>query len=394
MRAIVFALTFLMSPCAGAQSRSVSHSAWSVSRDQVTVRMFIPSSDVARMVPSGSPPSMEQAAAYVLKHLGVQAAGSACEVIDQGYDIGRINSLAAGAGLLGFEIIFHCSGSAGLVLTNSVLFDRMPQHIDYARIETDRTLTTQLFTAERQTLDLARDIESAGPGAYAALGAEHLLHSAKRLCFLIGLLLLVNKRRDWLAAAAALSCGYLASLVALAAGLVPQAPLVESATGLLVALCAVCWMSARTPSARVPASMAAAALALLALIVARSNSDAAWTLFGAAIFTGALLMAASNRAGLAPAALAVLFGALDGLVLWGDYARLGLGRSFGSSAVLAFDAGALLVELGIMALFYGGMRWWTRSRRQASLNIAAAELAATVLAGFGACWLLIELKGG
>jgi hypothetical protein len=250
-------------------------------------------------------------------------------------------------------------------------------------------------------LDLERRAGPATPGAYALLGAGHIVHSAERVGFLLGLMLLVRRRRDWLIAGAALCCGYLASLLTPACDLIPQMPLVESALGLLVTLCAAHWVSMRMRAPRGLARIIAAALAVLALALASASAlaavgwsgEAAWSLLGAALFSGGLLVASAYRPAVALFVLPLLFAVLDGQVLWGDYTRLHLWRSPGPATLLAFDAGALLVELGIMALLYGGAVWWVRSRRRASFNNVAEELAATALAGLGAFWLLIQIKG-
>jgi hypothetical protein len=378
-------VSILASHAAAAQTRSVSHTVWVVAGDQVSVRIDFPVAEARRI--------NEALAGYLLEHLGVESAGSACEAIDQGYDIGRVNALAAGAGLYGFEIIFHCMHAGPPILKNSVLFDLTPQHIDYARIEVNGSRMTQLFTAQRRAIDLGAVRESAGPASYVSLGADHVLHGVQRLCFLVGLLLLVKMRRDWLFAAAGLACGYAASLLILATDLVPQMPLLESAIGLLVALCAAQWAAEKIREPRLLGLSLGLGLLLLSAAVGRFSGEIAWSLLGAAIFAGSFLVISSRRQSMAMFVLPLLFAGLDGVVLWGDYSRLHLCRVLGSSTLLFFNAGALLAELGIMALFYAASWWWARSRQRAAFNSVAAEIAATALAGFGAFWLLIQLKG-
>jgi hypothetical protein len=58
-----------------------------------------------------------------------------------------------------------------------------------------------------------------------------------------------------------------------------------------------------------------------------------------------------------------------------------------------FNAGSLLMELGIMALLYAATVAWARIRGSTAFNSVAADAAATALAGMGAFWLLIQLKG-
>ena len=384
----------LLSVPAGAATRSVSRSVWVIARDQVTVRVVIPAAEASYTVAPGlPPPSNEKVAAYVLQHLGVETAGSACEAIDQGYDIGRINTLAAGPGLYGYEIIFHCPSAGRPTLKNAMLFERMPQHVDYARIDLEGASITQLFTAQRQQLDLAVNAKSTGAGAYASLGASHVAHSLQRVGFLLGLLLLARGGRDWLTAAAGLLLGYVCSAAILAMHLVPQAPSIESALGLLVALCAVQWMAMRVQQVWRLALILTATLGLLSVAVWRVNGAMAWVLLGSAVFSGSFCIFAARRLDLFLWVLPLLFGVLDGVVLWGDYSRLHLWRELGSSTLMFFNAGSLLMELGIMALLYAATVAWARIRGSTAFNSVAADAAATALAGMGAFWLLIQLKG-
>jgi hypothetical protein len=83
---------------------------------------------------------------------------------------------------------------------------------------------------------------------------------------------------------------------------------------------------------------------------------------------------------------------LDGTVLWGDYSRLHLWRELSLSRLLSFNAGSLLLELGIMAGLCGAAIGWSRVRKSRTFEDVAAEAAVTVLAGLGAFWVLIQLK--
>jgi hypothetical protein len=394
MRAAFWALLFfLISPAAVAEMRSVSRSEWVISNHEVTVRMVIPTDQARYLGSPGLPlPTHEQLSAYVLSHIGVQASGVDCEAIDQGYDLGRINSLAVGTALSGFEIIFHCADASRPVLKNSVLFERTPQHIDYARIEFDGSVTRQVFTAGHQQIDLGNASQPVMSIVYARLGASHIAHSWPRMCFVLGLLLLVRHRGDMLLGTAGLLCGYLAALSLHAAALVPAMPLLESLMGLLVALCAAQWVAQRIGSSRWPAVALAAVLVLLGIAAGRLNGEFAWTIYGAALFSGCWLLLTSSWPRPALFVLPLLFSLLDGLVLWGDYSRLMLWRDLATTALLAFNAGALLMELGIMAVLYGGVVWWKRSRGRTAFNSVAGDLAATALAGLGAFWLVIQLK--
>jgi len=381
------------SATAGAATRSISHSDWLIARDQVTLRIAFPVSEAKYTQPSGQPPpTTEKLAAYVLSHVAVQVQGVVCEPIDQGYDIGRINTLAVGEDLYGFEIIFHCPSSFRPTLKNAFLFARMPQHVDYAHIEVDGSASTQVFTAARQQIDPAVVPTAAGVGVYLGLGASHIVHGFERMCFFLGLMLLARNRRDWLIAALGLTAGYLLSSLLPLTSLVPSTASFESALGLLVMLCAVQWISQRVNRSWRLALALAAVLGMLSVAVWRLHVDAGWLLLGSAIFSSCFALVAARRTGLFAWVLPFLFGLLDGTVLGGDYSRLHLWRELSLSTLLSFNAGSLLLELGIMAALCGAAIGWSRVRKSRAFEDIAAEAAVTALAGLGAFWMLIQLK--
>jgi hypothetical protein len=381
----------LVSQAAPAQSRSVSHSDWLVTRDQVTVREVIPASEARRLKSADLPaPTNEELAAYMLNHLAVMSRGSACEAIDQGYDLGRVNTLAVGPGLYGFEIIFHCRSATPPVLINSVL-EQAFGHIDYAYIEMDGARSQHLFTAGHSLIDLSANPPAAGFSTYATIGMRHVMRSGQSLCFLLGLALLIKSRRDGWMVAGALSGGYAAALLIPAAGWVPRMPALESSIGLLVALCATHWVARRMDFTYRAGISIAAAMALVAMTVWRGMGEIPWTLLGAAALSASLLILSARRPLAALIGLPLSFGLLDGMVLAGDYVRLQLWPEFGVWPQMSFNLGALSMELGIMALLIGGKMGWGRSRQRAIYGPVAEEVAATALAGLGAFWLVIQL---
>jgi hypothetical protein len=381
------------SATAGAATRSISHSDWLIARDQVTLRIAFPVGEAKyAQPPGGPPPTNERLAAYVLSHVAVQAQGLACEPIDQGYDIGHINTLAAGEGLYGFEIIFHCPGSLRPTLKNDFLFERMPQHIDYAHIVIDGAASTQVFTATRRQIDLAGTPAAAGAGIYLSLGASHIARDFERLCFFLGLMLLARRRRDCFIAALGLTAGYVLSSLLPLVPLAPSTASFESALGLLVMLCAVQWISQRVIQTWRLGLALATVLGLLSVAVWRLNIDAGWLLLGSAIFSSCFALVAAGRTDLFAWVLPLLFGVLDGTVLWGDYSRLHLWRELSLSTLFSFNAGSLVLELGIMAGLAGAAIGWSRVRKSRVFEDIAAEFAVTALAGLGGFWVLIQLR--
>jgi hypothetical protein len=116
---------------------------------------------------------------------------------------------------------------------------------------------------------------------------------------------------------------------------------------------------------------------------------------------GSRVSAAPARTGgsggsLAIAMLPALAGLIDGLVLPGDYERLGQWGELSWRNLAAFDAGAWLTEALMLGAFAAlahvivgrVVRFRIRPETFAPL---AGDIAASVFAGFGSFWLLSRL---
>jgi hypothetical protein len=398
----------VVSRTATAESRSVSHSAWQIAQNQVTVRFVMPVAEATQLAARGQPaPAAEKVAAYVLEHLSISASGVACTAIDQGYDIGRINTLSMGAELFAFEIIYRCPNPAGMLLTNRVLFDQNPRHLDFARIENDGVVIAQLFSARRQQLAIAESAAtSAGFAAYAQAGAKHVLRGIERICFLAGLLLIARTRRNLSSACACLILGYgLSVAIAIGADLVPSIPAIESAIGLLTLLITaqVVVLHGRRP--RLTAAFIGGALLILsAVAILAQRGEFAALLLGFGIFAAGFVGISADQNRRAWLVLPATFGFLDGFTLTGDYARLRIWQELTPANLLAFNAGAACTGVFLVAAFCAASIWPARmawparivARIVARMNIlrlraAIEDVAATALAGMGAFWMLAGL---
>ncbi len=92
----------------------------------------------------------------------------------------------------------------------------------------------------------------------------------------------------------------------------------------------------------------------------------------------------------------MLAGVFDGLVLPGDYGRLGQWGELSSSNLASFDAGALLSEALLLAAFPAAAEFLIRRAskhgiRPESFTPLAGDIAASVFAAFGSFWLLSRL---
>ncbi len=389
-----------------APTRSVSYSTWLLEGDLVTARLELPAAEAAALVGKAMPLlSTESLAEYVLKHVSVTASGSACEPTDQGYDIGRINSLSLGSNIYGYEIIFRCAQGGPRSLHNALLFAEAPQHVDFARIERGGVHATQVFTAAHQDLSIpdGGELPAAGVSRFLQLGAGHVWHSASGLCALLGFFVLARTRRRLITVIAALAVGYAASLLLVAAGLLPEVALLDCGVGFVVACIAAVMvmrsLQRQEAGTTPPAIMVGACVVVLGILLfgvaaaALHRSYAALGLSGFGIIGVALLRGGGSLPILMLPALAGMF---DGWVLPGDYERLRQWNELSPANLAAFDAGALLSAALLLAAFAAAavfmagraVRYRTGAETLAPL---AADVAASVFAGLGSFWLLSGL---
>ena len=372
-----------------AGTADVSYTVWTVSGSSVLLRFLLPT-PVAQSLSGVDMPLLttRKLGDYILQHVAVESAGRDCPAVDQGYDLGKVDPLAVGAGMYGFEILFRCPDTTGLVLHNHAVFARAPGHIDFARIEQNGRAVEQIFTAGRERVPV--DMRPAGFGSYVRLGISHL--PADKLCFLLGSLLLIRRRRESAHAFAALIAGYAVSLAGAAPGwVVPRPLLLEAFMGFMVALLAALLTLRELKRPRVATIGCPALLVALALLTGFTHAHwAALALFGAALFAGSLLSASEwlERSWLLPL---TIVGFLDGFALPSALAPLNLPQRSLLWMTAGFDIGAAALAalvMGVPLAVFVLVR-----KRAGGLNARALvnELAGACLGGLGTFWLVSRL---
>ncbi len=415
-RAILIALCWLAGAanCARADSHSVSYSTWTISGSTVTLKFLLPLEEARALTGSEVPVlTVRKVGTYILEHVSVRGTGGDCPAIDQGYDLGKVDPLSVGSDLYGFEIVFRCTNPGGLVIRNSVLFEQVPEHVNFARIQSRDAAVQQLFTAGSQSLSIP---DSAAPqpatlGAWIRLGVLHVILSPDRLCFLLGLVLLAGgasvqgTRGAWATAYAALGllAGYGISLAVSATGWIDaRMTMIEAFIGFGVMLFAVTTTTSGLDRSRVAAIGCSGLLAALAIVTMVAGlATQALVLFGAALLAGGFLAGGFFAGGFPAAPLhgarrmgwllpAMMFGFLDGFELPSRLIPLQPPPPTQWWMVTGFDTGAELTAAAVLAALAGGSmlmsRWnWPRARR------LVRELTAASLGGLGTFWLLSRL---
>jgi hypothetical protein len=384
--------------CAVARERSVSYSTWIVSGNMVTLRYLLPVTVAQRLmgveVPVLTTAKLED---YLLRHQTVGSAAGECPAIDQGFDLGRVDPLAVGPDLYGFEIFYRCADPRHLLLRNTAVFDAASDHVDFARVQMNGRSVAQLFTAQHQELAVP-DAGAVSPSSFAAylrLGLGHVLTAADRWIFLLGALLFVRRRQDAAYLVAAVVSGYLLSVLVVSTGLVlPRMPRMEAFMGLLVALLGASIMQRelhRHPGSSMRWSVALLLLVLLVALV-RVPAAALALLGGAALGAGTLSFSRSlaGRQFQWPS-LVVMFTFLDGFALPAVLGPAQLPQPTQIRMLVGFDLGAILIAMLLIGLVIGAWRLF-HSLRVVTPRAILNDVCAASLCGLGSFWLLTRLQ--
>lgn len=377
-----------------AKAASVSYSVWNVEGPVVRVRVILPMGEAAALAPNLGRMDTAAVAAAAGPMIGASAAGGDCEAQVQDQWVGKYYLLAIAQRSYRFEVRLLCPSARAIVLHDHVLFDKAPDHIDYASVQVGPGAPTlRLFTRAHQDTALP----TAGPapaeslGPFIDQGLRRLLQGADAAALVLGLLLLARGWGDLLGVAAALAAGYACALLAALSGAV-AADLTLAEAGIagavaVVGVCALRLQLAEQPVERrwLLAGGAAAGLAAAAIVAlaAQKGVSAAFVACGLLVFGAALAWLAglapnARRLLLAPAAL---FGLLDGARWVQALAPLRLPGAQVATALFGYGLGAL-VALGAASVAAMALMWLAR-RRLAPLRPLGADVAAAGVTGVG-----------
>jgi HupE / UreJ protein len=383
---------------AGAENRSVSYSIWNVVAQSVHARFLVPDAESRHLVEPGAPlPTGQAIASYIADRVAVTSAGGPCRALDQGEEIGLVFTLVPTPGLRRFEIIFECPQPKGITLQNKVLFDRVPSHLNFARIQIgDGAAVDELFTSTHERVALppqGAQLSGAGMVQYLRLGVSHIVGSFDRICFVLAFLLLRCRRQDIGYLVGGISLGYLLSLAITTTGVIaPRIELTEPLLGFMVLLVAVDAAAQASKHPKAAAALLGTALLVLAAIttVLHGMTDGL-LLVGLAAFAACYLPISSELSGQAMSALipATLFGTLEGFGFAATVSVLKLPLETLVPMQLGFDAGAVLV-IALLASAIVTVASLLRARGHASWPLSS-DLAAAALTGLGVFWFISRL---
>jgi len=385
----------LLAPQLAAAAPAVTVSSWTINGDDAVLGFTFPQSLAAVLAAPGTPaPAVEAIARYVFPKVSVQRGGQSCEALDQGYDLGRIDTRYIGAGLLSFEVLFHCTGGAGrMLLRNDAFFDREPGQISLARVRVaNLPPVLRLVTAAGQPIGVGAAGAAGSPlTSYAGLGLRRTLTGLFPVCMAVALLLLSGPRRELRGLMGGLLAGYAGAAVIGSAGWFLQPGPAQAFAGFLLVMVSALLLARRAPARVVVIGLVLLTVAAMAILLLLGRTSAALCLLGACA-AGALTVPLTVAEGVSGArwllpGLGLLVGASGGFFLGSVLAPLHAVASVGLLQALAFNLGALLATAAVMALAAAAR---TLLRRFGALNRLPvfAELVTATLAAVGAFSIL------
>jgi len=384
-------------------SGNVSYSTWEIEGATVRVRVTIPTSAARKLVAANAPPpSLATVALAVSQGMGVTTSAGDCEAVDQGEGVGQIYTLALTPGLDRFEVVFACPQANGLVLKDSVLFDRDPGHIDFAQVRVGSARSVlQAFTRDRQSIALPAppgELHDVDPAIFARLAAIRLATSLGALGIIVGSVLLSRRWLDLAWLAASLTVGYLISGTVALTGLAAlDQAIAEAMLGLLGAslglgVLAVA-VSETTSERRLRwGAYVGFGAVLVGLIVAAAFKapTAALATAGLAIFgLGAIRASREPGLGLLAFAPAAMLACINGLAPASDLILLHPPAAQLAPILAGHDLGGFAATMTVAGATMGLI--WLAGRRLRNWRNIASEIAGAALIGLGLFWFVSRL---
>jgi hypothetical protein len=228
-----------------------------------------------------------------------------------------------------------------------------------------------------------------------SLGFGHVLQSLDRIAIVLGLLLLARRRRELELLAVGLAGGYaLALLVTAGSWVAPRTSFLEGFVGFMVLWIAAELVARETSRSKVAAILGLGSCALAAVATLVSGWAAGLVLLGCALVAAGLLPRTGEWLERREfwAATAAVAGFLDGFVLPSQVAPAEPPKGALLAMSAGFDVGAFLGAAFLASLAIGALLLLRRRRIELPRPLVS-DLAATVLGGCGAFWLVTRFYG-
>jgi hypothetical protein len=380
--ALAVALVLAAPAAAGAHTRSVSYSTWTMTPEGAHVELRLSALDATL---TGLDPwaDADVLGGYVAARLVARRAGHDCRAA-------TARTTAAADGFVGVAWDVACDGPPDTIATR-LFIDVAPSHLHFARVlDAGGGVIERVLAADSPRWPLERTaVASAGSSFadYVRLGVDHIRTGYDHLAFVLALLLLAGSIGEVATIVTAFTVAHSVTLAVAVLGLVrPDPPAVEALIGFSIALVAAenGWLLGGRD--RATAWLVGAALVAAALLVPGAVS--AVTLLALALFSACHfgLLARSPRPARLRALVAFGFGLVHGFGFAGVLAEMALPRARLVPALVGFNVGVELGQLAVVTL--GWLTLQTLERQAPGAHRRIAELGSAAICGLGLFWFV------
>jgi len=397
----------IAAPGATAHGRSVSYSSWEIDATGADVTIRLKLLELSRLGPEALPPGSlpgthapgapDLPARAFPRELTMIANDEPC-VADP---LARRRPDASG--WIRYSWRVECPGGADrLAIQSRVLLDVAPSHMHFARArfaDVSDSVREKVLTEASPRFVLRAIDDAAMTGTreigsqmrdYLALGVEHILTGWDHLAFVFGLLLLAHRFGEVARLVTGFTLAHSLTLALAVLDLVhPRGAAVEAVIAFSVALVAIekGWLLSGR-SRRVPAVVLAGLGGLAIATLVGWASLPLLTIFGLVLFTACYFaLAARTRSEWLRFCLTFAFGLVHGFGFAGILVEMTLPSDRLVAALLGFNLGVELGQIGIVLLLWPLLALGRR-RVPVTLSRLAAEVSAATLCGIGLYWLI------
>jgi len=409
---LVLMLPVLWPVSASAHARSVSYSSWSMTTDGARVQVRVSLLELTRLgIPlpglsgAGRGDDPDAVGRYLADRLVLLSGETPCA------PTGPPHTRPTDEGWVVYRWTVSCSTSGPRRIRSRILLDQAPSHLHFARLtlagedgRPERIIERVLTEADAEwALPGSDDAATSGAatsgtslGSYLALGVEHILTGWDHLAFVLALVLLARNLGEVARLVTGFTVAHSVTLALATLRLVePQTAPVEAVIGFSVALIAAenAWLLGGR-GWTVPA-IATAGLVVAASIAASGASTVpTLTLLGLALFTASHfgLLRVARDPGVLRVMLAFAFGLVHGFGFAGVLAEMSLPTDRLVAALLGFNVGVEIGQLGVVALIWPVLAW-LRSIGAGRPYRLFADLAGATVCGVGLFWFVTRTFG-
>ncbi len=375
-----------------AHDRTQSYSSWRFDGAQVRVTVRLAELDVTHFEWGLYPPKArdQELAQYLVARLQLTADSEPCPVLE------APRSVHPGAGRLAITWSVQCPHWRSLRLRSDVLFDVVPSHLHFVRIEGlgPAALERVLTATQREWLLMAsepdRDRVATGFFSYVLLGIEHIATGYDHLAFVLALILLGGSLRSLAKVVTAFTVAHSVTLACSVLGwLRPQAHAIEALIGFSIAMVATenLWFRAGRRW-RGPWLLATAAVVVAVLAAFGVGRVAPQIAAGLALFVSSFFALARDvrRIDSLRWTVAFLFGLVHGFGFASVLVEASLAPAALAWALLGFNLGVELGQLAVVVAVWPALRWLQRQKPM--ISSAVVEGASTLVLALGTYWFL------